>query len=50
MAKDDEHKYKKNVHGFELDAIDPIQDIMSDDEVEAATKKIENLLAQAEED
>lgn len=37
-------KYKKKKGEFEIEAIDPIQDIMSDEELSEAEKRIKALL------
>ena len=46
MNDDDQHKYKKDKDGFKIDTTDPIQDIMSEDELNDAHKKIQELLDQ----
>lgn len=43
-SSDDRHKYKKDKDGFKIEAIDPIQDIMNDEELSEAEKRLESLL------
>ncbi len=45
MSQDEkQHHFKKNKSGFELPAVDPIQDVMSDEELSEAEKKIQDLI------
>jgi hypothetical protein len=37
-------KYTRKKGDFELDVIDPVQDIMTDEELDEANKRIESLL------
>ncbi len=48
--QDDQHKFKKNKDGFEMDAVDPIQDVMSDEELKEAEKRIESLIDEINEE
>lgn len=45
MSQDEkQHHFKKKKSGFELPAVDPIQDVMSDEELSEAEKKIQDLI------
>ncbi len=41
---DDTHAFKKKKDGFEIDTVDPIQDIMSDTELDNAHERILSLI------
>jgi hypothetical protein len=43
-SSDNTHKYQKDKDGFKIEAIDPIQDIMNEQELSQAEKRIESLL------
>ena len=40
----EEHKYQKNKNGIKIETTDPIQDIMNEDELNEAEKRLESLL------
>lgn len=41
---DDQHKFDKIKHGFKVETTDPVQDIMSDEELKQAENKIFKLI------
>jgi len=50
MADDkDKHRYKKDKDGFLIEATDPIQDVMTEEELEKAHEKLEKLIEQQNE-
>jgi hypothetical protein len=40
------HRYKKEKDGFKIDAVDPVQDIMGEDELKKAEDRIQSLIEQ----
>jgi hypothetical protein len=46
----DTHAFKKKKSGFEIDTVDPIQDIMSDTELDNAHERILSLIEDKNED
>jgi hypothetical protein len=41
---DKTHKYQKDKNGIKIETTDPIQDIMNEDELSEAEKRLESLL------
>ena len=47
MDKED-NSYKKKQHGIEVEAKDPIYDVLSDEEIDEASERLESLLEDSE--
>lgn len=39
-----QHRFKKDKDGFQIESTDPVQDVMSDEELEEAESNIQSLI------